>query len=71
MIRNYDTMEIKLGSPKTWNFPREQPAEVDLKGPFEHCRDCNMAANGFICWSKDGTCMKTQYRKGNPPVKKD
>lgn len=71
MMKNYDSNKAGLPSNKTWNFPREQPAEVNLRGPFERCRDCKLAGNGFICWSNDGTCMKTQYRHQPADAKKD
>lgn len=28
-------------------------------GPFESCGDCPYAAHGFLCYSREGDCMKT------------
>lgn len=36
-----------------------QPQPQTLTGPFAHCNSCPYARHGFICWSKDGSCLKT------------
>lgn len=29
------------------------------KGPFASCGECSYAAHGFICYSKEGDCLRT------------
>jgi len=31
----------------------------------ERCKGCPHARHGFICWHKDGTCLKTDMEKIN------
>ena len=30
---------------------------------FEHCKGCHYPAHGFICWVRDGDCMRQTMRK--------
>ena len=39
--------------------PVEPP--VCMRSPL--CNGCPFPGNGFICWSEDGTCMRTRLQK--------
>ena len=39
--------------------PVEPP--VCMRSPL--CKGCPFPGNGFICWSEDGTCMRTRLQK--------
>lgn len=32
-------------------------------GPFVSCGDCPYAHHGFLCYSKEGDCMKTDLQR--------
>lgn len=32
-------------------------------GPFESCTGCPYAAHGFICYDKEGDCLRTDLRR--------
>lgn len=34
-----------------------------LCGPFKSCGDCPYASHGFLCYSREGDCMKTDMEK--------
>ena len=43
-------------------YPKaEAPARP--RGPFASCGDCPYAHHGFICYSKEGDCMKTDLQR--------
>lgn len=29
----------------------------------ERCRDCTHAGHGFICWHRDGSCLRTDMEE--------
>lgn len=39
-------------------------------GPFKSCGDCPYASHGFICYSQEGDCLKTDMQKINHRRKK-
>ena len=41
---------------------RPEPAP-QLTGPFKSCGGCPYARNGFICWSSEGKCLKTDMNR--------
>lgn len=42
-------------------LPKESPAVP--RGPFAQCGNCPYARHGFVCWHKEGGCMKTDVRE--------
>lgn len=32
-------------------------------GPFESCGDCPYASHGFMCYGKEGDCLRTDMQK--------
>lgn len=50
----YDT----INPPMFAERPAPQP-----KGPFESCGDCPYASHGFMCYGKEGDCLKTDMEK--------
>ena len=36
-----------------------------LYGPFASCGDCPYASHGFLCYSAEGDCMKTDMQRLN------
>lgn len=44
--------------------PTEYP-EKPVCRRSERCKGCPHARHGFICWHKDGTCLRTDMEKIN------
>lgn len=46
--------------------PTEEP-EIP-QGPFDKCTGCPYPRHGFLCWGRDGSCLRTDmeeiYSKG-------
>ena len=42
---------------------QKQSFSVPLPLDMERCRGCTYPGVGFICWSTDGSCMKTDVEK--------
>lgn len=42
--------------------PELQPR---LRGPFPSCGDCPYPSHGFICYSSEGDCLRTDMQKIN------
>ncbi len=38
---------------------------VPVPKDIQKCKGCPYAGVGFICWSRDGSCMKTAVEKIN------
>ena len=38
-------------------------AEAPVCRRSKQCKDCTHARHGFICWHRDGTCLKTDMEK--------
>ncbi|TCK89045.1 hypothetical protein EDC19_2458 [Natranaerovirga hydrolytica] len=36
-----------------------------LCGPFKSCGDCTYPSHGFICYSSEGNCLRTDMQKIN------
>ena len=32
-------------------------------GPFQSCADCTYPSNGFICYTREGDCMRTDMQR--------
>ena len=43
-------------------YPMEKPNWIAISIPYR-CRDCPYPSPGFICYGKDGSCMKTEVEK--------
>lgn len=41
-----------------------------LHGPFKSCGDCPYVSHGFLCYSREGDCLKTDMEKINHRRKK-
>lgn len=41
---------------------RPQPIERP-HGPFASCEDCPYASHGFMCYGKEGDCLRTDMEK--------
>ena len=39
-------------------------------GPFKSCGECPYASHGFICYSREGDCLRTDMQKINQRRKK-
>ena len=33
----------------------------------DSCEGCPYPANGFLCWGKDGKCLRSEMRRLNAP----
>lgn len=33
------------------------------QGPFDKCEGCPYPRHGFICWGKDGSCLRTDMNE--------
>lgn len=45
---------------------RVKAAQIEkIRGPFESCGDCPYVSQGFICFGKEGDCLKTDMAKIN------
>ena len=42
---------------------RQVPPEKVICTRFERCRDCPYPGHGFLCWSKDGECLRDAVRR--------
>lgn len=51
-------------SPRTVARANNEPAQNNVK---PECKDCPYPQHGFICWSSDGSCMRTRYGKEAKP----
>lgn len=49
----------KNGESGPYGIPPPQPPQ----GPFEKCAGCPYPSHGFICYSKDGSCLRTEIDK--------
>lgn len=38
-------------------------AEERLRGPFPGCCDCPYPSHGFICYSAEGDCLRTDMQR--------
>lgn len=43
--------------------PKTEASSSRLRGPFASCGDCPYAHHGFLCYSKEGDCMKTYLQR--------
>ncbi len=50
----YDSENLITGS---------RPPIQHLCGPFKSCGECPYASHGFICYSSEGDCLKTDMQK--------
>ena len=52
---------------KTGNGTTEPPKKIIVPPPHDtsRCEGCPYPRVGFICWSPDGSCMKTDVDKIN------
>jgi hypothetical protein len=41
------------------------PAAERPKGPFKSCGNCPYPSHGFICYSSEGDCLRTDMQKIN------
>ena len=42
----------------------EKPEQIQRPcGPFKSCGDCPYATHGFLCYSREGDCLKTDMEK--------
>jgi len=49
-------------------YAPEHPAEPPPRPVCTHsplCEGCPYPANGFLCWGKDGTCLRSEMRRLN------
>lgn len=47
------------------------PEENPVCSLFTHCEGCPYPGHGFICWSRDGHCMRDTVKKFYEGVGKD
>lgn len=40
-------------------------------GPFPSCGECPYASHGFVCYSREGDCMRTDLRRLDKRRKKE
>lgn len=45
------------------------PAAERPKGPFKSCGNCPYPSHGFICYSSEGDCLRTDMQKINKKAK--
>lgn len=50
--------------PREPERPTNEPIRCTIK---PECNGCPFPRHGFICWSADGTCMRSRYRKEDKP----
>ena len=50
--------------PREPERPTNEPVQNNIK---PECKGCPFPRHGFICWSSDGSCMRTRYRKEAKP----
>lgn len=43
-------------------YPRDPPKPHGCT-LFERCKGCPYPGHGFICWHRDGTCLKTDMEE--------
>ena len=51
---------------KSWLFAPMQPLAEQERPICRHsarCKDCPHAGHGFICWHRDGSCLRTDMEK--------
>ena len=51
-------------------YAPEHPAEPPPRPVCTHsplCEGCPYPANGFLCWGKDGTCLRSELRRFKAP----
>lgn len=49
---------------------QEQSAVEEIAQPTHPCAECPYSAHGFVCWSDESHCLRTEMMKINE-VKKD
>lgn len=48
----------------TWNPPTSADAPPPRPtGPFESCGDCPYPTHGFLCYGKEGDCLRTDMQR--------
>ena len=66
IVRNRDPFSIKgLGLFSRRYAPNAPPeaAEPPVCSLHERCKGCPYPSHGFVCWRKDGACMRTDVGK--------
>lgn len=43
-------------------FPRDPPERV-ICSRYRRCRGCLYPSHGFLCWGRDGRCLRTVMRR--------
>lgn len=38
------------------------PDETLKCSMYRQCKDCRYPAHGFVCWNRDGTCLRTEMQ---------
>jgi hypothetical protein len=53
----------RRSSPLFVPTPPREKTEPPVCRRSERCKDCPHARHGFICWHRDGTCLKTDMEE--------
>lgn len=53
--RMTDKIQEKVKAPRALPLPKN----------LDRCKGCHYPAVGFICWSPDGTCLRTEEERIN------
>ena len=48
----------------------EEPSTQPVCTRYERCRDCPYPRHGFLCWRKDGECLRDAVKKIEEKEKK-
>ena len=58
-MKNYEIKRAFKNLPDA-GLPDNEPVTCRK---YEQCDGCNYPAHGFICWHRDGTCLKTDMEE--------
>lgn len=61
-------MQYKRNGQLAWasdvQTPHGKPEPIQRPcGPFESCGDCPYPTHGFLCYGKEGDCLRTDMNK--------
>ncbi len=57
--------------PNTLAPTGRMPLDDRPRGPFPSCAGCPYPSHGFVCYSAEGDCLKTDIEKINAKKRKE
>ena len=64
MMKIHGTIHFRLILPHIPGFQQE-PLPAPVCSHSTDCKDCPYPRHGFLCWSADGTCLRSRMNEIN------